>query len=172
MTGDNFNIVAETPKTRGRKVLEEVSKPSPDTWTLTRLLAEETELEQVNEEGLTPLLVATIADHTEAACMLLAAGAKTDVMDKAGDTPLMHAVEHRNMKVVKDLLAVGAPRRTMESSMSSEMWDRLIEGYQDKFRAEEAQPTISVLRPLSVKIAEKPDQTISVFRPLALKPKT
>lgn len=151
MTSQNFNIAAATPDELGLKLLEEVSNATPNLLNLSSYLAAKASTEQQNAEGLTPLLVATIANHTGAAQMLIAAGANTRAMDEKGDTPLMHAVHHQNLKVIRDLRTVGAPHRRMESSMSSEMWDRYMDSLEDKITAAEAQETtIGVLRPLKL----------------------
>lgn len=152
MTEADFNIAAATPEALGRKVLEEVSCAAPNLLILSDYIRAGADLEQQNAEGLTPLLIVTIANHTGAAQMLIAAGASAQPVDKNGDTPLMHAVSHENLKVIKDLQAIRAPRRRMESSMSSEMWDRYMNDFQEKIAAaEKAETTIGVFRPLTLK---------------------
>jgi ankyrin repeat protein len=152
MTETAFNIAAATREELGLKVLQEVCGDAPDLYQLGKYISGGADLEQLDAEGNTPLLVATRRNHTGASQILITAGARLDAQDKNGDTPLMHADSHHSLAVLKDLLDRNAPHRHMESGMTREMWDRHMDNVRDKIAAAEAQRThFAVPRPFSFK---------------------
>jgi len=58
-----------------------------------------------NEEGITPLMLASTANVAKA---LLASGADVNVQDDMGATPLHHAVDHEAIPIVRILMRAGA----------------------------------------------------------------
>lgn len=73
-----------------------------------------------NNEGVTPLQIATRLGFVEGAELLIEAGAQVNVADQQGETPLIAAVHQRNVPLVRRLLAQGAnPDRNDNSGRSA-----------------------------------------------------
>lgn len=73
-----------------------------------------------NNDGLTPLQLATRLGFLDGAEELLKKGAQVDVADRQGETPLIAAVHQRNVPMVRRLLAEGAdPDRNDNSGRSA-----------------------------------------------------
>ena len=153
MTEKVFNTLAAAPKERGLELLEECGRSPPDLWKVNDLIINGADMEQQDEDGLTPLLRATKLNSTGAALLLISAGANLCAADKAKDTALMFAERNHNLKVVKVLQDCRAPSRGMGGGISGEMWDRHMENMREEALAEEAkETTITVLKPLTFKL--------------------
>lgn len=73
-----------------------------------------------NNQGLTPLQLATRLGFIEGVEELIRKGAQVDVSDRQGETPLIAAVHQRNVELVRRLLAEGAdPDRNDNSGRSA-----------------------------------------------------
>lgn len=70
--------------------------------------AEAGEIEQADVNGSTPLLVASLANHTPAARRLIEAGANVNAVNTQGETALIGAAYTRNAELADSLLARGA----------------------------------------------------------------
>lgn len=152
MTEEAFNSAAVSPQQRGLDLLEETGRTQPDLWKVNDLIINGADMEQRDENGMTPLLRATKLNATGAALLLINAGADVRAADKAGDTALMFAEQHHNLKVIKVLQDCHAPSRGMDGFMNSEMWDRHMESLREEALAEEArETTITILKPLTFK---------------------
>lgn len=73
------------------------------------------------EHDATPLLMAIARGQAEAARMLLAAGAETNVVSKEGDSPLRWCVQREDYDMVAMLLRCGATRTINSAGGSSGM---------------------------------------------------
>jgi len=58
-----------------------------------------------DDQGRTPLMIATSQQNWKTAQRLLGAGALVDLADKNGFTPLMAAAMHANLEIFRDVLA-------------------------------------------------------------------
>ena len=153
MTESAFNAAAATPQGRGLALLEECGHSPPDLWKVNDLIINGADMEQRDEDGMTPLLRVTKLNSTEAALLLINAGADVCAAEKGGDTALMFAERHHNLKVVKLLQDFHAPSRGMGGGITSEMWDRHMENMREEALAEEAkETTIRLLKPLTFRI--------------------
>ena len=65
-------------------------------------------IDDISEEGVSPLIAAASEGHPEVAAALLAAGANMNLKDQDGTTPLMAAAARGHLEVVKELLKAGA----------------------------------------------------------------
>ncbi|BDI60274.1 ankyrin repeat domain-containing protein [Qipengyuania nanhaisediminis] len=82
-----------------------------------------------NNDGLTPLQLATRLGFVEGVEELLKRGAQVDVADSQGETPLIAAVHQRNVALVRRLLAEGAdPDRNDNSGRSARDYLALMNG--------------------------------------------
>lgn len=82
-----------------------------------------------NNDGLTPLQMATRLGFIEGVEELLKKGAMVNVADSQGETPLISAVHQRNVGLVKRLLAEGAdPDRNDNSGRSARDYLALMSG--------------------------------------------
>ncbi|TAL34530.1 MAG: ankyrin repeat domain-containing protein [Alphaproteobacteria bacterium] len=153
MTVKSFNSAAATPQERGLALLEETGRLPPDLWKVNDLIINGADLEQKDDDSMTPLLRATKLNSTGAAFLLIHHGADVCAADKTGDTALMYAERHHNLEIIKLLQDCRAPSRGMGGGMTGEMWDRHMESLREQALAEEAKET-----------------TITVFKPLTLKP--
>ncbi len=82
-----------------------------------------------NNEGVTPLQLATRLGFLEGAEELLKKGAQVNVADSQGETPLMAAVHQRNVALVRKLLEEGAdPDRNDNSGRSARDYLELMTG--------------------------------------------
>lgn len=82
-----------------------------------------------NNEGLTPLQMATRLGFIEGAEELLKNGASVNVADSQGETPLIAAVHQRDVGMVRRLLAEGAdPDRNDNSGRSARDYLALMTG--------------------------------------------
>lgn len=60
------------------------------------------------EDGLTPLIIASGRGYTEVVRKLLAAGAQVNTSDKFGSTALIWAARKGHLQIVEELLNAGA----------------------------------------------------------------
>lgn len=82
-----------------------------------------------NNEGLTPIQLATRLGFIEGVEELLEKGAQVNVADSQGETPLIAAVHQRNIPLVRRLLAEGAdPDRNDNSGRSARDYVDLMNG--------------------------------------------
>ena len=82
-----------------------------------------------NNEGLTPLQLATRLGFIEGAEELIQKGAEVNVADSQGETPLIAAVHQRNIEMVRRLLAQGAdPDHNDNSGRSARNYMELMSG--------------------------------------------
>jgi hypothetical protein len=82
-----------------------------------------------NNEGITPLQLATRLGFVEGAEMLIEGGAQVSVADQQGETPLIAAVHQRNIPLVRRLLSEGAnPDRNDNSGRSARDYMTLMSG--------------------------------------------
>ncbi|EAQ29050.1 hypothetical protein NAP1_15663 [Erythrobacter sp. NAP1] len=82
-----------------------------------------------NNDGLTPLQMATRLGFIEGAEELLKKGAQVNVADSQGETPLISAVHQRDVGMVRRLLAEGAdPDRNDNSGRSARDYLALMTG--------------------------------------------
>lgn len=107
----NF-VINTTESGSGNGALHIVALDRDFTW-LNFLLMKGAKADLKNEEGNTPLMLASQIGWVEGAELLLRRGAAVDLANNRGETPLMLAVQHRDPAMVRLLLAKGAdPRRT------------------------------------------------------------
>ncbi len=82
-----------------------------------------------NNEGLTPIQLATRLGFLEGVEALIEGGARVNVSDSQGETPLIAAVHQRNPEIVRRLLAQGAdPDRSDNSGRSARDYLALMKG--------------------------------------------
>ncbi|MEM7781376.1 MAG: ankyrin repeat domain-containing protein [Pseudomonadota bacterium] len=82
-----------------------------------------------NNDGFTPLQLATQLGFLEGVEELLKRGATVDIADSQGETPLITAVHQRNLPLVRRLLAEGAdPDRNDNSGRSARNYMELMSG--------------------------------------------
>jgi ankyrin repeat protein len=78
------------------------------TWMITGGIAmADTELEAVDGDGRTPLLIATRANDVEAARALITAGADVNAKDRISDTPFLYAGAEGRLEILRLILATG-----------------------------------------------------------------
>jgi uncharacterized protein len=78
------------------------------TWMMAGGMAmADTELETVDGDGRTPLLIATRANDVEAARALIAAGADVNAKDRISDTPFLYAGAEGRLEILRLILATG-----------------------------------------------------------------
>ncbi len=82
-----------------------------------------------NNQGITPLQLATGLGFIEGAEILIDKGAEVNIADRQGETPLIAAVHQRNVELVRTLLAEGAdPDRNDNSGRSARDYLELMTG--------------------------------------------
>ncbi len=82
-----------------------------------------------NNEGITPLQLATRMGFIEGAEELLDKGALVNVADQQGETPLIAAVHQRNISLIRQFLSEGAdPDRNDNSGRSARDYMNLMSG--------------------------------------------
>jgi ankyrin repeat protein len=81
-----------------------------------RLLSGGADINDADEQGLTPLMVASNYGHVEVVDMLLAAEANVHAADDSGGTALYHASFKGQLVIVQHLLASGADLSVMISN--------------------------------------------------------
>jgi ankyrin repeat protein len=79
-----------------------------DLKKLQEALSKKAKIETRMEQDITPLIIATINNHSSIISALLAAGASPDTRDEEGRTALMFAAKNGSVEVVQMLLAKGA----------------------------------------------------------------
>ena len=72
-----------------------------------------------NNNGNTPLMIATRNGHTEIARMLIDRGADVNIPDNNGNTPLTWASDRGNIQIVRMLIDRGAECECKEMMMES-----------------------------------------------------
>jgi uncharacterized protein len=103
-------VLSARDRGTGEGALHFVVKRHDQAW-LNFLLAKGAETEVRDNDGTTPLLLATRLDDADAMRTLLQAGARADSTDSRGETPLMVAVHQRSLPAIRLLLAAGADPR-------------------------------------------------------------
>ncbi|MEP3049740.1 MAG: ankyrin repeat domain-containing protein [Erythrobacter sp.] len=103
-----------------------------------------------DNNGVTPLQLATSLGFIEAVEELIENGADVDVTDRSGETPLIAAVHKRDIAIIRQLLAQGAnPDKPDNSGRSARDYVALLNGNSrivsefaraDEERAQNAQP--------------------------------
>jgi ankyrin repeat protein len=88
---------------------------SNDVNLAKKLIAAKTNVNQQDDSGYTPLILATYVDNFEVADLLLKNGANTEVKDHSGRTALMGAAYKGHEREVKLLLDNGANARAVDS---------------------------------------------------------
>jgi ankyrin repeat protein len=89
---------------------------SNDVNLATTLLDAKADVNQTDDKGYTPLILATYNDNFEVAQLLLKHGANTDIKDNSGRTALMGASFKGNEREVKLLLDNGANANAADST--------------------------------------------------------
>lgn len=96
---------------------------SNDVTTTKHLIDAKADINQQDEKGYTPLILATYNDNYAVAALLLMNGANTETKDHSGRTALMGAAFKGNEREVKLLLDNGAnPATTDSKGMTSMMY--------------------------------------------------
>lgn len=104
--GDSVNAKDQKGATA---LLVAVAGYGNDAANMTRvLLAAGANVNDVNEDGQTPLIVAALKNSGPVLSLLLAAHAEINTQDKSGQTALMHAYEYHAAEAVKVLREAGA----------------------------------------------------------------
>lgn len=75
-----------------------------DRKEVEHLLASNIDLEQTNEEGQTPLMLATYLKKNELAILLMKAGANVNAQDAILNSPFLYAGAEGNIELVKEAL--------------------------------------------------------------------
>lgn len=75
-----------------------------DRKEVEHLLASNIDLEQTNEEGQTPLMLATYLKRNELAILLMKAGANVNAQDAILNSPFLYAGAEGNIELVKEAL--------------------------------------------------------------------
>jgi ankyrin repeat protein len=83
-------------------------RPSASGDTIALLLERRAELEARNNDGQTPLALATLAGNEDAFRSLLAAGANIDTVDRHGTPLVSHAAATDRLPILRALLALRA----------------------------------------------------------------
>ncbi|MEL6108004.1 MAG: ankyrin repeat domain-containing protein [Planctomycetota bacterium] len=78
-------------------------------------LGEELDVNQPDQNGITPLAAAAYNGHTEIVKLLLENGAEVDARDGQGNTPLIHASGGQHPETVQTLLDAGAEVNAIDS---------------------------------------------------------
>src|SRR5262249_11836409 len=88
---------------RGRTLLMDAAELGMRKYAHT-LIADGAEIDLQDDDGATPLILASAANHYETVEELLNAGAKVDIAAKDGSTALSQAAWHGYMKILRLLL--------------------------------------------------------------------
>ncbi len=94
-------------KKRGDTDLHVAAGKGDSSATLA-LIGQKADLNAVNDNDHTPLMLAIRQEQTNTAKLLIAKGAKVDLADEQGDTALHHAVRAGQVEVVRALLGKNA----------------------------------------------------------------
>lgn len=127
---DSYNFLKAVRDRDGAKVTEFVSKPGSvivdardqstgegalhivtkrrDTDWLSFLLGKGAKPDIRDNEGNTPLMVATQIGFVEGANLLISVRAQVDLANSSGETPLIRAVQKRDTTMIRILLTAGA----------------------------------------------------------------
>lgn len=100
-------VVNAKDRSSGEAALHVVTRARDYTW-LSFLLGKRAKADIVNNQGETPLMIASQIGWTDGAELLLAQGASVDLGNQRGETPLIMAVHKRDMQMVGLLLRKGA----------------------------------------------------------------
>ena len=77
------------------------------------------EIDSINEDGWTALIIASSWEHTEIAELLIAAGEYVDATDEDGWTALMHASAFEFSELAELLISVGADVNAVDNNGST-----------------------------------------------------
>lgn len=105
--------------TTGRTAMHIVVERRDLTW-INFLEAQGASVNIQDNQGITPLMLASQMNFVEGVEALVKHGARVDVTNNAGETPLMSAVHARNTEMMRVLLQAGAnPDRADNSGRSA-----------------------------------------------------
>jgi len=79
-----------------------------DRAEVQRLIGSGAKVDERDGDGRTPLLLATHANHVEAARVLIAAGADVNAKDRIDDSPFLYAGAEGRLEILRLTLAAGA----------------------------------------------------------------
>lgn len=107
---DPYELMIVPPNKKAEIIVKECRKFEPNLNLVGDLIALGANLDWQDEEndGWTPLHVATFNGKTEIVRMLIGAGAKLDILDEDGCTPLHLATRRGIVEIVKILVDAGA----------------------------------------------------------------
>ncbi|TIX49653.1 ankyrin repeat domain-containing protein [Alteraurantiacibacter aquimixticola] len=109
----------------GRSAMHIVVARRDGTW-IDFLYQQGANVNIADNDGMTPLMLATQLGYVEGVEKLIAHGARVDVTNSSGETPLMYAVHGRNTELMRVLLQAGAdPDRYDNSGRSARDYARL-----------------------------------------------
>ena len=109
----------------GRSAMHIVTERRDGVW-IDFLAQKGAHVDVRDEQGITPLMLATQINFIDGVERLLKRGANVDVTNNAGETPLMFAVHSRNTELMRVLLEAGAnPDRFDNSGRSARDYARL-----------------------------------------------
>jgi len=118
-------VVNARDLTSGRSALHIVVERRDVTW-INFLGQRGANVNIRDNQGVTPLMLATQMGFVEGAEALVGRGARVDVTNNSGETPLMSAVHSRNTEMMRILLQAGAdPDRYDNSGRSARDYARL-----------------------------------------------
>lgn len=127
---DSYNFLKAVRDRDGAKVMEIIGKPGStivntrdrstgqsalhivverrDTAWMDFLTSRGANIDAADDNGTTPLMLATRLRFVEGAQLLLDKGAQVDKRNSSGETPLIRAVQLRDMPLIRLLVSKGA----------------------------------------------------------------
>lgn len=116
ITAPGSIVINTRDRSAGEGALHIVVRDRDLTW-LNFLLARGARPDVQNNQGATPLSLASQLGWVDGAELLLARRASVDLANGRGETPLILAVQNRNVPMIRLLLGKGAdPRKTDHSA--------------------------------------------------------
>ena len=118
-------VVNARDLTTGRTAMHIVVERRDGVW-IDFLYQQGANVNVADNDGMTPLMLATQLGYVDGVEKLIAHGANVDVTNNSGETPLMYAVHGRNTELMRVLLVAGAnPDRYDNSGRSARDYARL-----------------------------------------------
>ncbi|MFN3387361.1 MAG: ankyrin repeat domain-containing protein [Allosphingosinicella sp.] len=114
VTQPGSTVVNVSERTTGDRAVHIVTRDRDLTW-LSFLIGKGARVDAQNNQGETPLTLASQLGWTEGAQLLLSQGAGVDLANGRGETPLILAVQRRDVGMVRLLLARGADRNRTDN---------------------------------------------------------